>query len=116
MKLNKLKKAKAERASCSAKHLVCLLRPKQGFLTPVDASSVSFHIFGNSCFKERGKFCKMIFGVTFCQRSSCIALWVKSGNRGNLKCLKVNNNFALIFCQKFFIPFLSDAKLPKVYD
>ena len=26
-----------------------------------------------------------------------IALWVKSGNRGNLKCLKVNDNFALIF-------------------
>ena len=44
------------------------------------------------------------------------ALWVKSGNRGNLKCLKVNNHFALIFHQKIFISFLSDAKLPKVYD
>ena len=40
------------------------------------------------------------------------ALWVKSGNRGNLKCLKVNNHFALIFHQKSFIYFLSDAKLP----
>ena len=28
------------------------------------------------------------------------ALWVKSGNRGNLKCLKVNNHFALIFQKK----------------
>ena len=44
------------------------------------------------------------------------ALWVKSGNRGNLKCLNVNNHFALIFHRKFFISFLSDAKLPKVYD
>ena len=33
------------------------------------------------------------------------ALWVKSGNRGNLKCLKVNDNLALIFCQKRFISF-----------
>ena len=37
------------------------------------------------------------------------ALWVKSGNRGNLKCLKVNNHFALIFYRKIFISFLSDA-------
>ena len=44
------------------------------------------------------------------------ALWVKSGNRGNLKCLKVNNHFALIFYRKIFITFLSDAKLSKVYD
>ena len=44
------------------------------------------------------------------------ALWVKSGNRGNLKCLKVNDNFALIFHRKIFISFLSDAKLPKVCD
>ena len=44
------------------------------------------------------------------------ALWVKSGNRGNLKCLKVNNHFALIFHPKIFISFLSDTKLPKVYD
>ena len=44
------------------------------------------------------------------------ALWVKSGNRRNLICLKVNNNFALIFQRKIFISFLSDAKLPKVYD
>ena len=44
------------------------------------------------------------------------ALWVKSGNRGNLKCLKVDDHFALIFHQKMFISFLSDAKLPKVYD
>ena len=46
----------------------------------------------------------------------CNALWVKSGNRGNLICLKVNNHFVLIFYQKNFISFLSDAKLPKVYD
>ena len=45
-----------------------------------------------------------------------IALWVKSGNRGNLKCLKVNNHFALIFHRKIFISFLSDVKLTKVYD
>ena len=44
------------------------------------------------------------------------ALWVKSGNRGNLKCLKVDNNFAVIFHRKTFILFLSDAKLLKVYD
>ena len=44
------------------------------------------------------------------------ALWVKSGNRANLKCLKVNNDFALIFHRKFFISFLIDAELPKVYD
>ena len=44
------------------------------------------------------------------------ALWVKSGNRGNLICLKVNNHFALICQRKIFISFLSDAKLPKVYD
>ena len=44
------------------------------------------------------------------------ALWVKSGNRGNLKCLKVNNHFALIFHQKKYIYFLSDGKPPKVYD
>ena len=47
-------------------------------------------------------------------RKSDNALWVKSGNRGNLKCLKVNNHFALIFHRKIFISFLSDAKLPKV--
>ena len=45
-----------------------------------------------------------------------IALWVKSGDKRNLKCLKVNDNFALIFHWKIFISFLSDAKLPKVYD
>ena len=45
-----------------------------------------------------------------------IALWVKSGNRWNLKCLKVNKHFALIFYQKILISFLSDAKLPKVSD
>ena len=44
------------------------------------------------------------------------ALWVNSGNRGNLKCLKVNNHFELIFYRKIFISFFSDAKLPKVYD
>ena len=44
------------------------------------------------------------------------ALWVKSGNRGNLKYLKANNHFALIFYRKFFISFLSEPKLPKVYD
>ena len=38
-----------------------------------------------------------------------IALWVKSGNRGNLKCLNVNNHFALIFHRKILISFLSDA-------
>ena len=48
--------------------------------------------------------------------SLVIALWVKSGNRGNLICLKVNNHFALICQRKIFISFLSDAKLPKVYD
>ena len=46
----------------------------------------------------------------------CIALWVKSGNRANLKCLEVNDNFALIFHRKILISFLSDAKLPTVYD
>ena len=45
-----------------------------------------------------------------------IYILVKSGNRGNLKCLKVNNNFALIFYRKMSISFLSDAKLTKVYD
>ena len=44
------------------------------------------------------------------------ALWVKSGNRGNLKCLKVNDQYALIFHRKMFIAFLSDTKLSKVYD
>ena len=48
--------------------------------------------------------------------STCIALWVKSGNRGNLKCLKVNDDFALIFHRKVFISFLSDSKLPEVLD
>ena len=47
---------------------------------------------------------------------TAIALWVKSGNRGNLKCLKVNNHFVLIFHRKIFVSFLSDAKMPKVYD
>ena len=36
---------------------------------------------------------------------SDIALWVKSGNRGNLKCLKVNDYFALIFHRNIFISF-----------
>ena len=44
------------------------------------------------------------------------ALWVKSGNTGNLKCLKENNHFALVFHRKMLISFLSDAKLPIVYD
>ena len=44
------------------------------------------------------------------------ALCVKSGNRGNLKCLKVNDDFALIFHRKVFISFLSDSKLPEVLD
>ena len=44
------------------------------------------------------------------------ALSAKSGNRGNLKCLKVNNHFALIFHRKIFISFLSVVKPPKVYD
>ena len=50
--------------------------------------------------------------------SSCfiIALWVKSGNRGNLKCLKVNDHYVLIFHQKMFISFLSGAKLSTFYD
>ena len=39
------------------------------------------------------------------------ALWVKGGNRGNLKCWKVNDHSALIFHRKIFISFLSDAKL-----
>ena len=43
------------------------------------------------------------------------ALWVESGNRGHLKCLKENDNFAVIFHQKMFI-FLSDAKLTRVND
>ena len=43
-------------------------------------------------------------------------LWVKSGNRGNLKCLKVNQYFAHIFHRKMFISFLSDTKLAKVND
>ena len=47
---------------------------------------------------------------------TAIALWVKSGNRGNLKCLKVNNHFVLIFHRQIFISFLSDAKMPKVCD
>ena len=45
-----------------------------------------------------------------------IALWVKSGNRGNLKCLKVNDHYVLIFHQKMFISFLSGAKLSTFYD
>ena len=45
-----------------------------------------------------------------------IALWVKSGDKRNLKCLKVNDNFALIFHWKVFISFLSHAKLPKVFN
>ena len=44
------------------------------------------------------------------------ALSVKSGNRGNLKCLKVNDDFALICHRKMFISFLSDSKLPEVLD
>ena len=46
----------------------------------------------------------------------CIALWVRSGNRGNLKCLKVNDYFALIWDKKKFISFSSDAKLQNVFD
>ena len=45
-----------------------------------------------------------------------IALWVKSGNRGNLKCLNLNDHYELIFDRKMFISFLSDAKLLHVYD
>ena len=44
------------------------------------------------------------------------ALWVKSGNRGNLKCLNVNDHYELIFDRKMFISFLSDAKLLHVFD
>ena len=44
------------------------------------------------------------------------ALWVKSGNRGNLKCLNVNDHYELIFYRKMLISFLSDAKLLHVYD
>ena len=55
-------------------------------------------------------------GENKCTGLCFTALWVKGGNRGNLKCLKVNDNFALIFHQQMFISFLSDAKLPKVYD
>ena len=43
-------------------------------------------------------------------------LWVKSGNRGNLKFLNVNDHYELIFYQQMFISFLSDAKLLHVYD
>ena len=45
-----------------------------------------------------------------------IALWVKSGNRRNLKCWQVNDHSALIFHRKVIIPFLNDAKLQNVYD
>ena len=38
--------------------------------------------------------------------NQCNALWVKSGNRGSLKCLQVNDNFVLIFYRKFLISFL----------
>ena len=59
--------------------------------------------------------------LTFCKnlpsaKDKDNALWVKSGNRGNLKCLKVNDDFALIFHRKVFISFLSDSKLPEVLD
>ena len=57
---------------------------------------------------------KLVNQATLETRNS--ALWVKSGNRGNLKCLRVNNHLALIFHRKMFISLLSDAKLPKVYD
>ena len=39
------------------------------------------------------------------------ALWVKSGNRGNLKYLKVNDNFASIFHRQIVISFLIEAEL-----
>ena len=44
------------------------------------------------------------------------ALWVKSGNRGNLKYLKENDHYVLIFHRKMFIIFLSGAKLSTFYD
>ena len=44
------------------------------------------------------------------------ALWVKSGNRGNLKCLNVNDHYEFILYRKMFISFLSEAKLLHVYD
>ena len=47
---------------------------------------------------------------------SATALWVKSDNRGILKCLNVNDHYKLIFYRKMFISFLSDAKLLHVYD
>ena len=71
------------------------------------------HLMNYNCLE------KLMMRLGFVQMFSKVrinALWVKSGNRGNLKCLKVNNHFALIFYRKFFISFLSDAKLPKVYD
>ena len=49
-------------------------------------------------------------------RCLATALWVKNGNRGNLKSLKVNDNYVLIFHRKMFISFLSGAKLSTFYD
>ena len=43
--------------------------------------------------------------------SLVIALWVKSGNRGNLKCLKVNNHFALIRILKVILQGLGASKI-----
>ena len=46
--------------------------------------------------------------------TSHIAVWVKSGKRGNLKCLKVK--FCAHFLSKMLISFVSDAKLLNSYD
>ena len=70
----------------------------------------------NQSIKKIGLVCCMKGVSPFLNIMTATALWVKSGNRGILKCLKVNNNFELIFHRKMFIYFLGDAKLPKVYD
>ena len=54
--------------------------------------------------------------TTLVGKEYIIALCVKSGNRGNLKCLKVNDHYVLIFHRKMFISFLSGAKLSTFYD
>ena len=59
-----------------------------------------------------------LVAVKWCYKRAVVynALWIKSGNRGNLKCWKENDHIALIVHRKNFISFLSDAKLQKLYN
>ena len=76
------------------------------------SGSLMISDFGDSYRIDRA--CELVNTISVFSKTT--ALWVKSGNRGNWKCLKVNTHFALIFYWTFFIIFLSDAKLPKVCD